>query len=529
MSVSILAIAAAGVLPLLLGAIKAGYSVELDTQSKNLAQQQIDRMRNLPYHVDASNGPYRDLLDTYYPNLTAAVTPGGAVTVATVNTGYVAAGAARATGEPTGAFYRFVTSDASFPLFRLVVDTQLLERDLSVLTAPTTYNAATAGLDAPPARLVGITVTTSWSMGSTAKSFRLFTQIADAKPADPVIQGAARSTAVQISGSASDGTKLTAAAGYLDESGSVSTGSVANGKAVGAYIDRFPGGRLLGASQLADAPPDVTVALADTQTAKDLDAGGACTLSCFGSSAVAGLTAVVSQGLPAIGSSASPVTASLSSTGSGQGMSMTSGTTSALATLLMLSGPSALVPNVGGGGNLVTASGYLASTTGGSHAVTGHVATTVAELDVLPTSYAPRGVVYTVLSSAILDCRANDVSGGATVTGTFSATVYYWSASSNGYVALGTVRNGNVSDPLPDPATLTVYNRNGITLHLSDYIADWHSSLGALSSTVAGGQYAQGGLDGVVSITTVDLRPGDTTSGLQAKVGSLSCLAQDER
>ena len=174
---------------------------------------------------------------------------------------------------------------------------------------------------------------------------------------------------------------------------------------------------------------------------------------------------------------------------------------------------------------------YLTTTTGGSHYVNSHVTSSVATLDILPTTFTPsgRGVVEVVLTSAALDCKATGVAGGATAAATYAATVSYWSAAANGYVLLGTVKNGNASDPLPDPSTLTVYNSGGTVLKLSNYIDNWHSALNGVYSTDSNGRYAEGTLDGVVSLTTVDLRPGDTTSGLQVKLGALSCTAEDDR
>ncbi|MGZ4638761.1 MAG: type IV pilus modification PilV family protein [Actinomycetes bacterium] len=529
-AISLLAIAAVGVLPLILGSIRAGYSAKLQTQSKNLVQERIDKMRNLPFHVDASNGPYLDLLDTYFPNLVAAGAPVGVASIRTVNSGFVDSAGTRVSGEPNGSFYRYVVpTDPSFPLFRTVVDTQLLDKDLTVLTAPPAYNAATPGLDAPPARLLGVTVISSWPYGTAIKTFRTYTQIADAKPAAPVISGSARASALTLVGSGTDGVKTSVTAGYIDESGSVSTGSVGSAKSLGAFIDRFPGTRVTGASQLADAPPDVTTPLSANDAGQDVSSG--CAIACFGSNYVSGVYAQVAGGLPVLGTSASPLVSGLMSTGTNAGLSLATGVESSLATNLMLAaGPSALVRNLGGSGDLVRGTGYLTTTAGSGHAVNTHV-TTSGVLDVLPTTFTPanRGVVEVVLSSASLDCRATGVAGGATASATYTATVYYWSAATNGYVALGTVQNGNTSDPLPDPSTLTVYSSGGTVLHLSDYISQWSSALNGIYNQDSNGRYAQGAVDGIVSVTTVDLRPGDTTSGLQAKLGAMSCSAEDNR
>jgi prepilin-type N-terminal cleavage/methylation domain-containing protein len=531
-AVGILAIAAVGIMPLVVSALKAAYSAKFQTQSKSLVQEQIDYMRSLPFHVDASNGPYRDLLDTYYPNTTAAASPAGSATARNVLGGYVTSSAVRAAGEPSGAFYRYVAPvDASFSSFRTVVDAQLLDKDLTVLLPPSGYDASLAGSDTSGARLIGITVINSWTVGGSLKTFRVYTQIADAKPAAPVINGSARAAAVSVVGSSSDGVKTNVVAGYIDESGSVSTGSVGSVKAVGAYIDRFPGTRLTGASALADAPPDVTTPLSQSDDLGQDLTPGTCALACIGRTYVSGVGVLVAQGLPTIASSSSPVIAALRGTGSPSGMSLNTDVDPTLAATLMLaSGPKVLVRNTNSGADLAGSSGYLTSTTGSTHLVNTHV-TSSGSLEVLPTTFTPvgRGVVEVVLTSSSVDCKANGISGGSTATAAFSATVYYWSAASGGYVALGTVQPGNTSDPLPAPSTLTVYSSGATTLRLSNYIADWHSALAGSFTTDTNGRFAQASLDGVVAVNTIDLRPGDTTSGVQAKLGALSCSAEDAR
>ena len=68
-AIILLGIVAAGVVPLLVGTLKAANAAKLNTQAKNLAQAQVERMRNLPYHVAQSAGPYIDLLDIYFHDL----------------------------------------------------------------------------------------------------------------------------------------------------------------------------------------------------------------------------------------------------------------------------------------------------------------------------------------------------------------------------------------------------------------------------------------------------------------------------
>src|SRR4051812_8932797 len=73
----------AALLPQLVVGIRAGGTSKLITQAKGIAQGQLERMSNLPYHVARDSGDYLDVLDYYYKNRTvptvpAACTSGGA-------------------------------------------------------------------------------------------------------------------------------------------------------------------------------------------------------------------------------------------------------------------------------------------------------------------------------------------------------------------------------------------------------------------------------------------------------------------
>jgi prepilin-type N-terminal cleavage/methylation domain-containing protein len=109
--------------PALLGMISSTLTVKLDSQAKNLAQERLEELRDLRFHVDRQNGPYLDLLDIYYTNATSS-SPVKSLTVGgTTLTGqYVTSGATTA-GEPAFPFYRTTTGAiAGFPGFTQVVD-----------------------------------------------------------------------------------------------------------------------------------------------------------------------------------------------------------------------------------------------------------------------------------------------------------------------------------------------------------------------------------------------------------------------
>ncbi len=62
----IFGLASAATAPLMLKSIDATQTGKLNTQAKNLLQLRVETMRNLPFHVATSAGPYIDLLDTYF-------------------------------------------------------------------------------------------------------------------------------------------------------------------------------------------------------------------------------------------------------------------------------------------------------------------------------------------------------------------------------------------------------------------------------------------------------------------------------
>src|SRR5687768_8022882 len=66
---TIFAIVSISTAPLLLGGLKAGRSSQLNLQGKALAQERLELMRNLPYHVARQNGQYIDVLDIYFRDL----------------------------------------------------------------------------------------------------------------------------------------------------------------------------------------------------------------------------------------------------------------------------------------------------------------------------------------------------------------------------------------------------------------------------------------------------------------------------
>ena len=114
-ALTLVALAAAGSIPLFIIAAKASQTSRLNTQAKNLAQWRFESMRDLPFHVDRQNGPFVDLLDIYYTNLgTTSITRARANEV---EVGHWVSGGASAP-HPGGPFYQVsVSSVPGYPSF----------------------------------------------------------------------------------------------------------------------------------------------------------------------------------------------------------------------------------------------------------------------------------------------------------------------------------------------------------------------------------------------------------------------------
>jgi prepilin-type N-terminal cleavage/methylation domain-containing protein len=193
----VLAIAAAGTVTVLATGSHAAAASVFDTQGKDLTQQRIESMRVLPFHVDRQNGPYIDLLDLYYTNLSTtpttrtrgAITDTSGATPPVQETQTVRWFASGSAPDPTnGPFYQVsVSSIPDYPGFSQVIDSQFLDASGNPLPASvfqsggtfSNYDSQTEGQDSPPTLLLGVTVITSWTKDGVSKSYSTTTRITD--------------------------------------------------------------------------------------------------------------------------------------------------------------------------------------------------------------------------------------------------------------------------------------------------------------------------------------------------------------
>jgi len=555
----IFGIAAAATTPLLLKSIEASVTGKLNTQAKNLLQLRIESMRNLPFHVATSAGPYIDLLDTYFrdgtgtPANTACDTHAYSTTTSTY------------TCSRTGA-------KLALPGFSEQVDAQFVDHANAVVVPPSGYDSQGSTTDVPPSNTLSVVVTETWLRAGQTKTFSATTQISSAATGLPEVVSRIRDSAVSVYTATDDlavPTTLQFDAGLLNASAGLSTGATANAQAQGALATLSTGevstGQALG---YLDAPPDQTSFAPATGSAST---GVPCAslFSCFGVSSVAGVTGTANNGLPRVGSVSAPLSSSLTRsdligakgfwlsnvpTGTTQSVLVRLGVQAAL-TPPTSDSPTQLVRTVQTASNagyvagctgagaatsnadFATSTGYVATSGGATHSVTTCATATTRRLDLFPlagaTGFAGDGVVQVVLQYAGVQCVAS--AGTGTATATFHGTVSFLPYGASQPTVL-TIDSGQASDPLT-PALLTKsvatggvqvgVDRNGSPLWLGDYLKSWSS--GSLSRTQPSGS-AQADLKAVV-ISTIPTRDADSTgaSSINLVAGQLSCLSQDNR
>ena len=536
----------AGTAGLTISGLRGMYVSRMDTAGKNLTQQRLEKMRNLPFFVSATiTGGSPDLFDKYYVNTTTAA-------ATTSSSGFVANGGARdtANGDPaTGPFYRTVqaaSTDPKFAAFTQRITVQLLNADGSIIPNPSfdSTSTGTAGLE--PAQVVGVNITTLWSAANKQKRFSVFSKIADADSKAPVVVLQARMTALRVNGQLPLQRALLMETGVIDLNGSLSSSTSASAVAAAARGSIDNGSSLSGATDFISAPPTAshTSVNGSQFTLQDALENNA-PVGSVGQSAVSNVGGSVLNGNPTSGSVLSPVTATLFGNNSGSGsLSLIADNEPNLARL-RLNGSVVQVsaPACGGSCSAVTGTGYVTTTSGATHSATSSISGSVAgTIELFPTDFAPAGVVQIVLSSPMtLTCKSQAGSSPpATATATYTATLRYWSQALNNYSQWISLSGSNSADPLTtNLLTTPVANASdGTTLTLGDYVSGWSSltstamnpaTAGSATKVTTGGTSVQSSFPGFINIQSVPLRSSDTDSTMTLQLGAASCTAGDLR
>ncbi|GEP36375.1 hypothetical protein NPS01_00380 [Nocardioides psychrotolerans] len=583
-AIGLLGVLLAAVLPQLVSGIRANDLARTNTQAKGLAQAEVERMRNLPFHVAPEAGDYIDVLDRYFRDLTTPTTPTSTTTCgsserwtvpAATWTGYVAATAPRCGWEPSGALYRHVRTAAAGPSnpdltgFVVVTHTRFLTNTTpaTVVVPPTGYTSQVTGLATPPASQVAVTVTVFPTRGTSHTPVQSSTQIGRQDLVPSRMSSSVDVTAVEIGTGTVDQLPLTLSAGMVDLAASLSASSEARAALTSTLTGLGTGQQAGGAATSIQAPPDAT-APAASQGSGQLDASG-CALVCWGSTGTSAARVVATDALPHAGSPTTPLTAAVTDSSRGA-LALAGGAGASYRPSLDLALPlvradtgtgvnagvsPACAASDGSGSLRVAAGGWLRTTSPTDPSPTLVEACGTAQsapISVLPTTFAPDGVLRVRLVRASVRCA---VAGGAhapSATYDYSAVVRRWSPG--GYVTIATITPGSTASLADlDPQDMSL----GTFGDLGDYVASWSSLTAAdVARTQVAGAAALD-LPGIVSILTqpvrsptaasesvafIDGQPAptpvpperpvelaDPTSAVSLTVGSLACSAEDAR
>lgn len=531
MVLGILGVLIATVLPGMVAGIRAGDLARTNTQARGLAQAELERMRNLPFHLARDAGEFIDVLDHYFPDRTK---PTGAVTCGSAErwtvpapswSGYVEPGDTRCDWEPaTGAFYRQVRPAAAGAAnpdttdFVVVTDTRFLTdaTPASVVAPPADYSHAFTGRDTPPASQLGVTVTVFPRNGSTRAPVTSATQIGRQSISPPRAGSTVSVTTLEVGTTTVDGLPLSLSAGVLDLSTSLTGSSEARGVLSATLTGLGTGQQAAGADLSLVAPPDSS-APATSKAPAALDASG-CALACWGTTLQSGGTVRASDALPGVGSPTSALTASVSDHVN-NGISVAQGQGAAYRPGLALAAPLVRM-EPGGGVKSGVASSCATAETGSTVRVTagGWLRTTsptdstptlveacgtgrAAPVAVLPTGFAPEGVLRVRLVGASARCAVSGGAHTASATYDYSVRVERWSPG--GYVDLVTLTPG-ATDPLAGMPPASFDLGGGRTL--ADYVASWSSVRTSDIVQQQGVGTARVDVPGILRLTTQPLR-----------------------
>lgn len=524
----IFAIASAALVPLFVSGAKSATSAKLNTQAKNLAQERIEQMRNLAFHIDRQNGPFIDLLDLYYTNANA----GSTMTLSNGGVGRYVTDASTQGGPAGAAYWVHFNSLASLgqPKFSQDVFTQFLRTTHTLATPLSTYDSQTVGLDQPPAQMVGVTVVTSWT-SDAAHRYSTYTEIADGGRGTSLITTQARAVALRVTANANDGTTVVGVAGDTETNGSLTTGSTASVRGDSGWFEVLNGSSWSGASDSATAPPN---AGGPTQTINPFKVGayGDCGWGSLGRSQTEDISAAT-NGLPLAPSDVG-TDATLSTAGTAKAGLLRSGTgcdgwdfwfsnnvagTQVYDPNYQLRTDKPLVGILDSTGSSGVDGGVVASeaAVGGTadtaipHFTSGKAVVKTAGVRILPTSFRDGGLVKVTVTSATLACKSN-----AAVNAAYSLAVDY-----PGGTATINVSSAGVSGTLPDPSTISFTDSNGTPRLLSEWLS-WQ-----LTTSVAQSSNGIWSLGPILRVTVPPEVVGNAPMTIE--IGNLSCAASDNR
>lgn len=537
-AIGLVGLLVAAVLPAVVLGIRSNAIATTNTQARGLAQAEMERMRNLPFHIARNAGEFVDVLDYYFPNTSAAPSitcrDGDRWRIPTATwKGYVTstASTARCAWEPeTGPFYRQVRQEGRFTV---VTATQFLTN----ATPPTVVTPAAgyrntgsnlmAGQDSPPALQVAARVTVFANDLGTRQPVTSATQIGRRDLSVTRVASSVDVTALEIGTTTEDGLPLTLAVGSVDLAAEVTTTSEARATLAAALTGLGTGQQAGGAQLSAEAPSDGSAA-GTSSPGGSLDPLQGCELACWGNTSQSGATLSTADGLPNVGSPSAPATTTLGNgtengLGIGQGKDVTYLPNLRLVDQLVRleKGPgvkagvsTSCTPDETGSTVRARAGGWLSTTDPGptnNGVVQACGAARADTLSLFPTEFASGGVLQVRLENSRAFCTVSGPTHTPTATASYRAVVEHWNGS--GYSPVAVIRSGAAlaGDP-PVPTSLagldlTSYSLGAGNGTLADYVASWSSVGPADLVQSATGNRARVSIPGIVRINSVPLRP----------------------
>ena len=404
--------------------------------------------------------------------------------------GYVENGDARCAYEPAGDLYRTISIVNRPPLGQVAIvrDVQFLSAGSPTAAQPVAvaprdiYNSDYATTNAPPSSQVGVTLTVLFTDKGQVKAHTVFTQVANEDTGQTLLRTSVNVETVRISSTAPDRAAETLSAGMVNlesQLADTSTATASLTAVAGRTATGDPGTSEsgYGASRTLVAPPQSAVPVV-TDTGWE---PAQCSLLCWGDSRVgpasSGGDLSAEGGLPRAGSTANQLLAGVTETGpdaltfdnTGGGATYGALPIGSRQVRLVGTAPDTTalaVPSqcpLGAGSARLAGSGFISTSAHvGSEIIRDTkscAAAQAASIGLMPTSWAPDGVIKVTLNRAYAWCSiTNEVPNGDVG---LNITVQV-SDGHNGYL-------GAVSAATFDPAAVTITDRGS----LSQFIQGW--------------------------------------------------------
>lgn len=582
----VFAMVSSAAIGMFIAATRASLIAKMDTGAKNLSQERLEQLRNLPFHIDHNTGATAeqdDLLDTYFTAysasnatcLTRGFVHGGTATSSTAP----AAGSVRCTyyGDPaTGDFYRYdIPTVPGYSKYSQYVTVQFLGSNGAggaALDVPSTYNTQgdPTTADIPVSGFVGARVTTLWTVGKTSKRNSVFTLISQGRPAPTTVSFNSQATAMTVTGRLTSSATFTSQAGVVNVDGAATRNTIASTSAQGVYAAVDPGDRINGSCAIASSAGTTSACTSPSATGLSVKDAANNLLGTFGPSSASGVAISTSSSLPQVGTADATgnptglVIGSIDSSGSAPDIGgQTIYGASTVVPVAGYVGDPALMLNTGkplvyidkpanasvtvcGNASAPTiagtsipssaafSAGYGTTVGGVSHFASTCVASQVLGTHLFPTSFAQQGILLLDFTSQVT-CRTNgglydaaaNPNGGKGLAG-YSGTVRVWNSSTSSW---GSAISFSPSAPLDTVLPLTTVVAPGLTL--GNYIGSWSSNTPAqMTSGVIVDQDNNAvnlNYDAMARMTSTLLAPADPNSTFGLLLGGASCRVEDNR